>query len=282
MDTRSEVTTDLDAAMLRARIAMKPINKNANNPFFNSKFSDLGDDVLPTINEAAMAQGILTTHPTWCDDSGVLHVACEVTHAASGQWRRAEMIPILPPNNAAPETTDQYGSKKKSSSPNQLLGSAITYVKRYVTLAVWGVHPVNEDDDGSGGAQPDRGGDGGTGDRPAARARPSSRRPVAAAPEGSVGAGLTDPQALAKGFADVLALSRRVKDGAKAAGEEAACRNDLMAVFVGTDKANPRYVWEGNPTTSFRRGDGKDVTIADVTRLVAEFIKIGKRYGVSS
>lgn len=105
---------------------LKPINKDAENPFFKSQYLSLSgilEIVIPLLSEC----GLSVSQPMRID-SGVVILQTILRHEL-GEYLVSEMI--LPPN---PDP--------------QKLGSLITYYKRYQLQAMLGVCSSDDDDDG--------------------------------------------------------------------------------------------------------------------------------------
>lgn len=143
----SEQTDKLAAALAGAQSQMLGAVKDANNPFFRSKYADLASvwDACRkalTEHELSVAQFPQTDYQgtpepyEWVSKQGetrygvrVICVVSLVTRLmhASGQWLQGTVSTMLP------------------SADPQAVGSAITYLRRYGLAAVVGVSP--EDDD---------------------------------------------------------------------------------------------------------------------------------------
>ena len=118
----------LTEALAAFQASLPNVAKSSTNPHFNSKFAALEDIsavVLPKLAEHGMAW---VTRPTFTDEGLVL--AYELRHVSG------ESISGVYPLGAA------------SAGPQQM-GTNITYARRYVLLAVTGVAPGGEDDDGN-------------------------------------------------------------------------------------------------------------------------------------
>lgn len=97
-------------------------------PGFQYKYANLADVALKVLPLLA-AQGLSwSCQPTMTKAGFVLKYA--LTHGASGEKIKGR-YPLSDPARTAPQT----------------MGGAITYAKRYVLLAVAGVHPFEDDDD---------------------------------------------------------------------------------------------------------------------------------------
>ncbi|WP_435233333.1 ERF family protein [Micromonospora aurantiaca (nom. illeg.)] len=131
----------------------KPPTLTKNKAGHQSKYADLvqvNEQVLNRLNEL----GIVYTCAPTLDDDGKFVLAYELTHVESG-GKLAGRYPL-----------------KLAENPQQM-GSAITYARRYVLLALTGVAAEDEDDDGQAAS----------GRRIAQRAPQARREPAAAAPE---------------------------------------------------------------------------------------------------
>ncbi|MCZ7434786.1 ERF family protein [Micromonospora sp. WMMC241] len=145
-------TSPLLAAL--ADFQAKPPTLTKNKAGHQSKYADLvqvNEQVLARLNEL----GIVYTCAPTLDDDGKFVLAYELTHVASGE-KLAGRYPL-----------------KLAENPQQM-GSAITYARRYVLLALTGVAAEDEDDDGQAAS----------GRRTAQRAQQNRPAPAAtAAPE---------------------------------------------------------------------------------------------------
>jgi len=123
--THSEQINEIAAALAKAQGAMAPAIKDANNPFFHSKYADLASvwDACRkplTGNGLSIVQSPSAEGTTVKLDTILLHT--------SGQWMRGTA-----------------SATAKDDGP-QAIGSAITYLRRYALQSFAGVAP--EDDDG--------------------------------------------------------------------------------------------------------------------------------------
>lgn len=115
----------LTAALAKARAAFKPVIKDANNPFFKSKYADLAG-VLDAVVPALSANGLAVIQTT--DGTAPMVLTTTIAHS-SGEFISGT-YPIVPVKN------DPQG-----------VGSAITYARRYTLCAILSV--AAEDDDGN-------------------------------------------------------------------------------------------------------------------------------------
>jgi hypothetical protein len=126
---QSDNINDLAAALAKAQASITHATKDANNPFFKSKYAD-----LPAVIDAARphlaANGLSVVQITESFPDGNVTLVTQLQHA-SGQWIRGT-----------------YPVKPVKADP-QGLGSAITYARRYAYCAITGVAAAGEDDDGN-------------------------------------------------------------------------------------------------------------------------------------
>ena len=125
---RSGDLKDLFAALAKAQQDMQVAALNAENPYFNTRYSDLTEIVKasrPSLakNGLSVVQQILTN----CDGQSVLHT---ILGHVSGQYIESQMR-IVPPK-----------------ADVQSLGSYLSYIRRYAYSSLVGVTTGNEDDDG--------------------------------------------------------------------------------------------------------------------------------------
>lgn len=108
--------------------------KDANNPFFKSKYVPL-ENVADSIVEAFAKNGFGYSQDPTFDENGYIAVETIVMHS-SGQWM------IYGPLRLKPSKVDPQSS-----------GSVITYAKRYALSAIFGI-TSDQDDDGNEATQP--------------------------------------------------------------------------------------------------------------------------------
>ncbi len=118
----------LVGALAKARAEFDAVTKNANNPFFKSKYADLSE-VIGAITPALSANGLVVVQPIDQTENGLL-LRTQLYHVGGG---------VIESTFAIPENKDI-----------QKLGSAITYVRRYSLSSLIGVAP--QDDDGNAAA----------------------------------------------------------------------------------------------------------------------------------
>jgi hypothetical protein len=121
---QSNEIDQLAAAMAAAQAEMGAAVKGASNPFFKSKYADLGS-VIQAIKPAFAAHGLSYIQMPIHEDTGV-GVCTRLMHK-SGQYLEQEFV--LPLAKQDP----------------QAAGSAITYARRYALQAMAGI--PSEDDD---------------------------------------------------------------------------------------------------------------------------------------
>ena len=152
----SEQVDQLAGALVAIQAEVPAIPKDANNPFFKSKYAD-----LPAVVECASP--IVTRHGVavtqWPDFDGQHDLLTTMVVHTSGQWQSSTMRLHLPKQ-------DPQGQ-----------GSALTYARRYAYMAALGL-VADEDDDGNSASKVRR---------PAAKAqqppqqpRPQENRPAPA------------------------------------------------------------------------------------------------------
>lgn len=122
----------LAVALVKAQHALKPAIKDSANPFFKSKYADLGS-VWDACRDALQANGLSVVQFPGFTDAGAALLTTILLHE-SGEW--------ISGTAGAP----------LNKADAQSMGSAITYLRRYALAAVVGV--VTEDDDGNAASQP--------------------------------------------------------------------------------------------------------------------------------
>lgn len=124
---QSEQVGELFGALAKAQSKYKPVLKQNVNPFFKSKYADLGS-VIDATKDALSANGLSVMQFPSVDGTAV--ALTTVLGHLSGQWLSSVLkMPV-------------------SKADAQGVGSAITYARRYSLQSVLGV-AAEEDDDGS-------------------------------------------------------------------------------------------------------------------------------------
>jgi hypothetical protein len=133
----SETRIELFKAFAIFKKKLKQPLKDANNPFFKSKYVPL-ENVVAVVDEAMEDTGLSYVQEIEDLDEGYIRVDTVVLHE-SGEYMIIK------------------GSKLKPVKPDpQSAGSAITYARRYSLSAAMGI-ASDPDDDGNGASQKDKG-----------------------------------------------------------------------------------------------------------------------------
>ena len=146
--TGSASTKALDAALFQVRFGIIPPSKDGYNKFFGNKYQTL-DAIEWAVRGKEYENGILRTfqidsHPT---DSGHSVLSMMVVHVDSGEWKSWGM----PMPTMMIVGTAKLGNEREIAIQPQEMGKAITYNKRYMLKAFYGI--PDEDDDGEGAYQ---------------------------------------------------------------------------------------------------------------------------------
>ena len=118
----------ISAALAKAQGAISNPGKTALNPHFKSQYADLSAG-LNAIRAALSANGIAVVQQTAVMSDDTLLLRTTLAHA-SGQWIKSEW-PVV-----------------KLPAPPQVIGSALTYARRYTLFALVGI-AGDDDDDGN-------------------------------------------------------------------------------------------------------------------------------------
>ena len=129
MLNKSENIQNLSKAMAEFQKVVKQPAKDADNPFFRSKYVPL-ESVVKTVTETGSPLGISFMQYTQVNENGDLGLCTMVMHS-SGEYMEFPPLPIRPESNK-PQST----------------GSAITYARRYSLSSIFGI-ASEEDDDGN-------------------------------------------------------------------------------------------------------------------------------------
>jgi hypothetical protein len=114
----------ISAALVKFQSQLKPVAKEAENPFFKSSYADLSS-ILKAVMPVLTSNGLAVIQPLKVVDDKVILIT-KLIHE-SGETIESEMI--LPHN-----------------SDPQRYGSLITYYKRYQIQALLGINTETDDD----------------------------------------------------------------------------------------------------------------------------------------
>lgn len=126
MNQSTEIN-ELATALSKAQGKIEGAPKDSDNPFFKSKYADLGNVI--TAMRKPFSDNQLSVHQGPRGVNGEIHLVTRIMHS-SGQWIEDEGWPLI---------LDKQNM--------QGLGSACTYARRYGLMAAAGIAP--EDDDGN-------------------------------------------------------------------------------------------------------------------------------------
>lgn len=132
MNTQSNEIDQLFTALAKAQGAMTAASKDSANPFFKSKYADL-NSVWNACREPLSANGLAIIQTVQQRESG--DVLFTVLGHSSGQWVSSS----LPLRIKSDGKTNEL----------QVMGSCLSYLRRYALAAIVGVAPADEDDDGN-------------------------------------------------------------------------------------------------------------------------------------
>lgn len=122
--TKSESIVNLSSALLKFQSEIKPVIKDASNPYFKSKYADLAS-ILETIRAPLAKEGLsFVQFPS--GDGGLTTLLMHT----SGEW------------------IEETFSMRAVDSKPQTYGSMITYMRRYALASILGLS-TEEDDDGN-------------------------------------------------------------------------------------------------------------------------------------
>lgn len=129
MNTQSEQIDQLFTSLAKAQGAMMAAEKDSSNPFFKSKYADL-NSVWKACREPLSANGLCVTQTIQHRESG--DVLLTILGHSSGQYITSSMNIRIKSDGKTNEL--------------QVLGSAISYLRRYSLMAIVGIAPGDEDD----------------------------------------------------------------------------------------------------------------------------------------
>lgn len=131
--TSSPELNHLATALTKVQAALQPAIKGKNNPFFSSKYADLGavwDAARGPLTENGLAVTQVVDMQLNTASGALQPVLCTMLLHTSGQWIGS----AYPLNPVKPDP--------------QAMGSAVTYARRYAFSAIIGM-VTEEDDDGN-------------------------------------------------------------------------------------------------------------------------------------
>jgi len=127
---KSSSIKNIAAAIVLFHVKVETVKKDANNPFFKSKYASLSN-ILDVINDPLNESEL-----TFCQfPNGENGLTTILMHAESGEYLQA--------------TYDMHPVKNDP----QGRGSSITYQRRYALAAILGLN-IDDDDDGNGASHP--------------------------------------------------------------------------------------------------------------------------------
>ncbi|HCJ4351367.1 TPA: ERF family protein [Listeria innocua] len=135
---KSESIGAIAKAMASIQKEVKPLEKSAANPFTDSKYTPL-DKIVEAIFKVAPSHGVSFTQWPISGDNGTIGIGTMLMHE-SGEWIEYDPLYMTVITN-----------KKMSSA--QEAGGTITYAKRYVIAAVFGI-VSDEEKDGNSHSSP--------------------------------------------------------------------------------------------------------------------------------
>lgn len=131
---RSESIEELAKALVAAQARMTHAARNAKNDHLKSRYADLAS-VWDAIRESLTANGLCVVQQLRTNGKSVV-LRTELLHV-SGQWIASE-LPIVVPEG-------------RESDP-RVIGSALTYARRYTLSAIAGIAQDDDDGDAAGAA----------------------------------------------------------------------------------------------------------------------------------
>lgn len=138
MENTQTITPAIYSALAKAQSEFATVAKSKVNPMFRSHYADL-DSILNAVRPALNKHGLALTQKAGIAEGAV--TVETVIYASDGSSVSSGILtmPIVP-------------TKNDKVAMTQLVGSAITYAKRYSLAAFLGI-AADEDDDGNAGLQ---------------------------------------------------------------------------------------------------------------------------------
>lgn len=121
---KSESIKNIAGALVKFQSSVSKVAKEANNPFFKSKYASLAN-ILDTIQKPLSECGLAISQ--FPDENALTTI---ILHADSGEWMESSYVmPVA-----------------KQNDP-QAMGSALTYARRYALGSILNLN-IDDDDDG--------------------------------------------------------------------------------------------------------------------------------------
>jgi hypothetical protein len=121
---KSESIKNIAGALVKFQATVTKVGKEANNPFFKSKYASLAN-ILDTIQKPLSECGLAISQ--FPDGNALTTI---ILHADSGEWMESSYVmPVA-----------------KQNDP-QAMGSAMTYARRYALGSILNLN-IDDDDDG--------------------------------------------------------------------------------------------------------------------------------------
>ena len=128
-----EPSKQLTAALIRVQQKVEDVAPDSANPMLRSSYASLAA-VLSMARPALAAEGVLLIQSPSAGEDDAVEVTTRLVHS-SGEW--LESVISAPPPEPTARTTRV-----------QMVGSTITYLRRYALMALLGI--ATEDTDGAG------------------------------------------------------------------------------------------------------------------------------------
>lgn len=122
--------TNIYTAIARVQAELKPLIKDKDNPFFKSKYADLGA-VLDVLKEPLSNAGLLMLQSPYYEEDKI-GVETLLVHLESGE-----------------ELTYKLAVVNSATNPAQGAGIIITYLRRYSLMPIFSMY-ADDDDDANG------------------------------------------------------------------------------------------------------------------------------------
>jgi hypothetical protein len=126
--SKSDSVKEIAAALAKVQGSIKPALKDANNPFFKSRYADLAS-VWDSCREPLSTNKLAVTQLPAESEAGRVALTTMLIHG-SGEWIASTC------------------SIKLAKDDPQAAGSALTYLRRYMLSAIVGI-VADDDDDGN-------------------------------------------------------------------------------------------------------------------------------------